>query len=256
MSTTIKSDLVVRPLSPNALVSLCQRVVDRSSGSNNGDMKTNGELTLLRHIAPRVKTIFDVGTNIGEWAASVLEINPGVNLHCFEPDPTTFANLEKRSFPSNVRLNQIGLSDKPGETELFTYGELHAMNSIYLRTAGVKAHSRQKIELSTVDLYCQTNGVDRVDFLKIDVEGHELAVVRGAEQTLRAGRVGLAQFEYGGTYIDSRTFLKDVWDFITQLDAGYQFYKLFPDGLRHAPSYQPRFEDFQYSNWVFARQIV
>ena len=247
--------LVVRPLSANALVSLCQRVVDRSSGSNNGDMKTNGELTLLRHVAPQARTIFDVGTNIGEWAATALEINPGVNLHCFEPDPTTFANLKKRSFPSNVRLNQIGLSDQPGEAELFTYGELHFMNSIYLRTTGVGAHERRKIELSTVDLYCETEGIDQIDFLKIDVEGHELSVMRGAERMLRTGRIGITQFEYGGTYMDSRTFLKDVFDYISQLGNGYEFYKLFPDGLRHAPKYVLRFDDFQYSNWAFTRQL-
>ena len=87
-----------------------------------------------------------------------------------------------------------------------------------------------------------------MDFVKVDVEGHELEVFKGASGMLAQGKIKRIQFEYGGCNIDSRVLLKDIFDFLTPY--GYAFYKVFPHLLRFVLRYDQRLEIFQYRDWV------
>src|SRR5437870_3558252 len=76
---------------------LCKAYVDRFSGENNVDFRTNGELTLLRGAlgSQETLTVFDVGANIGEWSRLALTVNANIDLHCFEPSRATFDRLQR-----------------------------------------------------------------------------------------------------------------------------------------------------------------
>ena len=87
--------------------------------------------------------------------------------------------------------------------------------------------------------------------MKLDVEGHELEVLRGMTATLKRRQMGTIQFEYGGCNIDSRALLKDIFAFLKAQD--YELYKMHPKSLRHVPGYDQRLENFQYQNWVARR---
>ena len=65
-----------------------------------------------------------------------------------------------------------------------------------------------------------------------------------------AQRIGLIAFEYGGTYIDSRSLLRDIWELVGAANPSYRFYKLHHDGPRPVPEYRQTLETYQYSNWV------
>lgn len=65
---------------------------------------------------------------------------------------------------------------------------------------------------------------------------------------LDQGRIHQIQFEYGGTYIDARILLKDLFDFL--IPYGYRLYKIYPNELRPIECYDQRLENFQYQNWV------
>ncbi len=93
-----------------------------------------------------------------------------------------------------------------------------------------------------------------IDLVKVDVEGHELEVFKGAAGMLAQGKIKRIQFEYGGCNIDSRVLLKDLFEFL--LPYGYAFYKVFPRELRRVPRYDQRLENFQYQNWVAATNDV
>jgi len=84
--------------------------------------------------------------------------------------------------------------------------------------------------------------------MKVDVEGHELEVFKGAQGMLEKGAVKRIQFEYGGCNIDARMLLKDFFAFCAPYR--YAFYKIYPHDLRHIPRYDQRLENFQYQNWV------
>jgi FkbM family methyltransferase len=214
-------------------------------------METNGEYFFLRSELPKIGgVVFDVGANVGNWASFVLDINPKINLHCFEPSKATYAKLAQKEWPSNVRLNNLGLGEVEGVLELNVVDEESALNSLYLRR-GVdcaRAVKTEKISITTIDDYCEKNAIQRIDLIKVDVEGHELAVFKGMRQMLAQGFVLAIQFEYGGCNLDAKVYLGDIWEFLEPY--GFKFYKLYPEGPRHIENFRQKLETFQYSNWV------
>jgi hypothetical protein len=84
--------------------------------------------------------------------------------------------------------------------------------------------------------------------MKLDVEGHELDVLRGAHAMLSSARIEAVQFEYGGTYLDAGVRLADVFDLLAA--SSYELYKLVPWGLVRVTGVHRREEAFQLSNFV------
>lgn len=80
------------------------------------------------------------------------------------------------------------------------------------------------------------------------MEGSELDVLRGAAGMLGGDRIQRIQFEYGGTYIDARILLKDIFDLLVPL--GFKIHKIYPKALRPVERYDQRLETFQYQNLV------
>jgi len=231
-----------------------RKLVNLYSGDNDFDFNTNGELTVARAVLPHCRLVFDVGANVGDWIAMALEIQPGAQYHCFEPSGPTFRKLSSRPFPSNVNRNHFGLGNRAEERKLFVYGEAVGANSLYLRVGAPEQQgSEEVVVIRTLDEYCAEKGIDGIDFVKIDVEGHELSVLQGASRMLGTSSIGVLQFEYGGAYIDARVLLKDVWDLVAASGGDYALYKIFPEGPRRVPEYRQTLETFQYSNWLIVR---
>jgi FkbM family methyltransferase len=230
---------------------LAAKLVNLYENDNEFDMARNGELRLARRVLPHARVVFDIGANVGDWTAAALEINPAAEIHAFEPSPTTFQILTARHFPGSVHCNPFGLGDAAEERELFVYEDGSGANALYHRRGLANQPVKsERVSLRTLDDYCRAQSVERIDFAKIDVEGHELTVLRGARRMLAAGAVGMVQFEYGGCYIDSHALLKDIWELVEETNPAYSFFKIYPNELRPAPAYQQAFETFRYSNWA------
>ncbi len=251
-------DLVFKliPCENLVLYRLCKRYVDRYHGENNSNIETNGELRFMRQALPGCQTVFDVGANVGDWTALALSISPGLAVHCFEPSRFTYHKLLERKFPPTVICNNFGLSSFVKETKLHVFETGSPLNSLYPRAGledlGIKSQLLEEvIQLLTVDRYCRERSVSQIDFLKLDVEGHELEVFKGMTESLSQGRVRIIQFEYGGCNIDAGVLLKDIWRFFESF--GYAFYKIHPQGIKRAAHYSQSFENFQYQNWAAIR---
>ena len=239
------------------LYRVCRRYVDRYNSENNDEIRTNGELRFMRQILGSCYTVFDVGANVGKWTELALGINPTLNMHCFEPSQETFQRLLKRAFPPNVMCNNFGLGSALEQKTLYVFADEAGTNSLYKRQGledgwGLAPQQRtETIWLDTIDHYCQEHGITNIDFLKVDVEGHELEVFRGASDMLSESQIKVIQFEYGGCNIDARVLLKDIFDFLRPF--AYEFYKIYPYKLRLVEHYDQRLENFQYQNWVVMR---
>lgn len=219
------------------------------SSDNNCDMNTNGELKVIEQYIPNAKIIFDVGLEKGTWTKRALKVNPTAEYHCFEPN----INRIPQDLPSNVIVNNFALGNLKEKKTLYVFGE--GCDSLYDRPIlhgklGLK--ETMEVEVYNLDDYCEEHSIKQIDFMKIDTEGNELEVLKGAQKILNNNIVKMVQFEYGGCYIDAGTTLKDIYDFIHANVKQYSFFKIYPDRLLNVSLYDEKFETFQYSNWLIA----
>lgn len=242
------------PRNSITLAKISKTYLDRFNGDNQSYFLTNGEAQLLRCFAEKCArssvTVFDIGANIGEWSLFAEKILPSAAIHLFEPSRKTFAKLSEVGWSQNVQLNNVGLGSKVEQKTLYIYSESDGMNSMYPRH-GVDIGEPKEIEviaIETVDQYCLSRRIQSIDFMKIDVEGHELDVLKGAEKMLQDGRISNIQFEYGGCNIDSRVLLRDLWSFLSQF--GFRMYKIYESEIRFVEKYSQNLETFQHSNWL------
>jgi len=236
------------------LYNFCKSYVEKHDGDCNGDMETNGELRVMRQFLPCSSVVFDIGAHVGEWTNRALEINPQLQIHCFEPGRDNFTKLAAGVQSGQVVCNPFGLSSRQGEQSFFIYRDAPGLNSLYQRRGledgwGLETtHETETVRLNTLENYCREKNIETIDFMKIDVEGHELEVFKGGRSLFAENRVGIIQFEYGGCNIDSKVLLKDLFEFFE--GTAYRFYKIFPDRLKHVPRYDQRLENFKYQNWL------
>jgi FkbM family methyltransferase len=226
--------------------------------AGEGDVYDSGEFSVLQMIKNKLEAqekivVFDVGANVGNYARGVIDIfgKDRLELHCFEPSPTTFAklkdNLRSHNY-SNLHLHNFGLSDKAAEIEMFQDAELSGMTSVYQRRMDHFGKDFSKAEMAsfaTLDEFCAEHDISAIDFLKLDVEGHELKVLESASHMLHS--VKYIQFEFGGCNIDSRTFFQD---FHYLLRERFDIYLIMKNGIQKLDGYQEIYELFITTNFL------
>jgi FkbM family methyltransferase len=210
----------------------------------------SGEEGALRYVESRLLadqkvTIFDVGANVGQYAEAALDRwGERVALWCFEPSPPTFRLLSERlRGQPQVTLENLGLSREDGTLTLHTLGEGSKIASVYARRTGQwNLDKSEEIQVRTLDSYCAANRIDSIDCLKIDVEGHELAVLQGAKSMLAAGAIRFVQFEFSSACIDARVFLRDYWELLSK---DYAIFRVIAHGLAPVVAYDETLEVFK-----------
>lgn len=143
------------------------------------------------------KVAFDIGANVGCYSMLFGQwVGAAGKVFAFEPSPATFYGLER-----HVALNRLGgvvrpiraaVSDEPGAAEFLV---LDNQGTSRLAAGGEGGSSPRAVRVPTVsvDEFCAREGVTP-DLMKIDVEGFELAVLRGARETIRRRGAQLALF--------------------------------------------------------------
>jgi FkbM family methyltransferase len=229
-------------------------------GMNYGrasDYIHNGEVVVLRSVREIVRSeapvLFDVGANKGQFTKRVIETwgTRSYQLYAFEPSAKTFEIL-KAEIPasSSVHLINLGLGEKKEHVDLFYDKVGSGLASVYPRDLAFKNivfSSHETISVTTLDVFCGENNISFIDFLKLDVEGHELAVLNGGKGMFEKGGVHIVQFEFGGCSIDSRTFFKDYFNFFAK---DFILYRIVSDGLNEIKEYSVNLEVFQSANYL------
>ncbi len=190
---------------------------------------------MLRFLRPGM-VFFDVGAHIGEYTLlASRRVGPSGEVHAFEPQPSTFAllgnNVEVNDL-RNARLNPCVLSDRDGEVDFAVRSE-PSLSSILRKVEAPLDEDvlgRMKVPSRTLDSYC-LECRRWPDLVKIDVEGAELLVLRGAEALLAAppGRAPCLVFEY-----DEHNYSRFGYEFRDIVNvlgrAGYRIFRLDPQG--------------------------
>jgi hypothetical protein len=109
----------------------------------------------------------------------------------------------------------------------------------------------EPVPITTVDAVVAERNIPKIDLLKIDVEGHELAVLAGAATTLKRRLIRLVQFEFGGCNLDTRTTLQDFFYFFK--DYGFAIALIQPSGrCQPIERYDEFYEQYRTTNYLAA----
>ncbi len=221
-----------------------------------------GEIWVLQHVSKQTpknatSVVLDVGANTGFYSAAVVRnFQANLRLYSFEPAHESYELLKKRmSANKNVECFNFGFSDNDISSTLYSWAGVSGLASVYDRfhlnlsePNGSRLHkSQETIRLKTLDGFCDERNIDRIALLKLDVEGHELKVLQGAHRLIQSNAIDFIQFEFGGTNVDSKTFLHDFTDLLC---PQYRLYRILKDGLISIEPYRERNEIFLYSNYL------
>ena len=149
--------------------------------------------------------VIDAGANIGMFTWLAIEKTSGSGrVHAFEPIKSCFNVLvesQKESLCGDrVMLIKKALSDHSGKS-LFSSEDMSDANTIISdKTVGDTTGKSEEIDLITLDQYVKDCGLQRVDFIKADIEGMEPMLIKGAEDTIKKykPRLSICTYHYGG----------------------------------------------------------
>jgi FkbM family methyltransferase len=195
---------------------------------------------MIRRLSAHHPVFLDIGANFGIWTTALAAAHPNAHVYSLEPTPDTFSVL-----CSNICLNglknitalQLAASDSNGSLSYQVTEKAPQLNRLSPRGPEAEdLHRDQYIGARTIEVrsvrlddFCRERQIDRIGFLKIDTEGAEVCVMRGAENLLRRRAIELMWIE-----VEPEN-LREMGDSLQVLagfvrDMGYSVHFLQPDG--------------------------
>lgn len=227
---------------------------------NYENAKLSGETHFLEIFFEKYKkdiVVFDVGANIGNYSRMIRELSKEAKVLAFEPHPETYRDLEKNAKQYNFTAYNLGCGEKEGKFKLHDHAELGSTShATFLQNVIESIHGGISVEneamMVTLDQFLLRNpDIKKIALLKIDAEGCDFMVLKGAERIICEKMVDVIQFEFNDINVISRVFMKDFYDFLID----YNFYRLLPDGLIKLGKYDTKiYEIFAFQNIVAIRK--
>ena len=174
--------------------------------------------------------IIDGGAAVGQWSQTFLDHRPDARMVMIEPQPSSYAAIERLALPGATLLPSA-LGDQPGTATLHAPKEAAVVASFHKRRDSrwkdLKYDSFE-VPVTTVSEIARTHELDFIDFLKMDIEGHELAALRGAEDLMARSGLGGIAFEFGPGNVNSRTMFVDFFELLDGF--GFEIFRVRPGG--------------------------
>lgn len=228
--------------------------IHRKINNVNFDMERNGEIRALKILSSHnLKCIFDVGANVGDWSLMVSKFNPNAKIYAFEIVPSTYNVLIKNTKEfKNIKASNFGLSDSNDIIKI-SIGQ-GSETATACPIEGMKYHNEYYTK--TLDCHAKTASsvikefnLDSIDFVKIDVEGMDLRVIKGFENEIH--KVDVIQFEYGIFDISSHDLLADFCNYLN--NNGFVVGKIYPRCVSFF-EYDMHMENFHGSNFLAVKK--
>ena len=168
---------------------------------------------LSRHIFLKDPIIFDIGSHRGKLTKLMNELYANSSMYCFEPNESM--NLSLQKIGKNVKVFNYAVGEKNGEEKILinkidlthTLSKINK-NSQYLKIKNFiigKSEEKivyKKIKVVSLTNFCKTNKIKRIDFLKVDVEGYEYEVLKGAKDIIKNVRFIMLEVQKNDMYAD------------------------------------------------------
>jgi FkbM family methyltransferase len=145
--------------------------------------------------------VFDVGANVGLNAGLYLQKFPGSRIYCFEPVTNTFLQLQK-NLKGEERINcyRLALGSSKRKGTMVLHGSDNRLFFILDQSReSLMSHNppTETVDIITLDDFCKAKGINHINYLKIDTEGGDLDVLKGAMHMLTRQNVDIVQVEAG-----------------------------------------------------------
>ena len=202
----------------------------------------------LARLAASPRTVVDIGANIGDTVEKCCSAFPEAIVHAIEPTPELLHRLTDRFGEApRVRVHGLAISDYDGRVA-FRRNKNHVTSSILpwapraeqFVEGSTAVDSIIDVQCCTLATFCATQKIDRIDILKIDVQGAERLVLGGARELFAAGRIALVLLEasFVPIYADQTEF-DEIMNFMRKND--FALFDLYD--LRYADSGQIKWGD-------------
>ena len=146
--------------------------------------------------------VFDVGAHIGFFSYFALQ-KGAKEVYAFEPNPYVFEILKKHAemWSDKIKPFEIALSFQNGEVELFVYEKIGLGSTILQNRENSSLKFNRynesiRVKTMTLDSFVKEYNVERVDFIKIDAEGSEREILKGAKETIKKFKPRMAIAAY------------------------------------------------------------
>lgn len=173
-------------------------------------------VAMFKTLISKNDNIFDIGANIG--CTSILFGDLAKKVYAFEPSPTTYSFLRKNIIQSrmtNIDIFNIGLGSSSCESTLTFSPSNRSGGFISNLTQASKGHITEKIFIKTVDEIIETLRPPEVNLIKIDVEGFEGHVIKGAESTIIKNKpIVVLELNHWCLNAFQRTSIPDFFDLL------------------------------------------
>ena len=228
-----------------------QNVQGKGSGAATTEAEAKMALNFLLGATNKL-VVLDIGANIGSYSEAIRKFAPQATVFAFEPSSIARKSLEDKFMGDrSVTVVPLALGNKNSKEILWsdTPGSLLAsLTKRRLKHFGIDFSQSESVEVVTLDSWASSTKVVP-SLIKMDVEGHELDVLKGGFKTLALAKV--VQFEFGGCNIDTRTFFQDFWYLLTE--AGFQIHRISEGGPIRISHYSEQEESFRTTNYLAVR---
>ena len=199
--------------------------------------------------------VIDAGANMGNWLTAFRKrVTSEGLIYAFEPQPSAAAKIRELNL-DRCEVIEAALGEHPGIRTLFTSQQTDTTGSLFERHDTVSAdHNYRAIEVEVVRLddFITQKRIDRIDFMKMDLEGGEFEALKGATDCIRRGVLRAFSFEFGSSNVNSRVFFRDMFDL---LEKHYDLFRVTPAGkLIHVKTYTEDYECFARATTYLAKR--
>lgn len=178
--------------------------------------------------------VFDIGANVGRHSVFFSHlVGTTGQVMAFEPVPATFQFLQETlviNHCHNVHTFCVGMLDYAGRNHMHCFPiAFNSWNSfgepiMQYKSQVLRPAESITVECDILDYFCQEHDIEKIDFVKIDVEGFEKQVLRGAHNMLSARNIRFLSFEVSQATLEgSRVESKEIFQLLD--DYGYRVYR-------------------------------
>lgn len=188
---------------------------------------------LLQGLGAASPRLVDVGANHGDFSHRFLETFPGGRTEMVEPNPELRAGLEARFAGRAARLWEVALQDHDGEVRLHIHAN-PGTSSVLPRPASARRYFARDdrvtasvpVRALALDSLAKEAGIDHIDLLKLDTQGAELSILRGARRLLAEGAIDVIYTEFFLVpHYEGAAPLHELWAPLAE--HGYEMYDIF-----------------------------